>query len=373
MNQSDMTAALICAAGKGRLKLVQTLLNEGACALARRHGETALLRASVAGRLDVVNLLLDRTVNNSNCDLTNDAATAYILAATYGHTQIVQTFLKWGVDINSSRETGETALFRASAFGHIEVVELLVDNGANISATRTSDECHAITRAVSEGHVEIVEFLIKRGADMNLLNSQGWSLLALASNFGKLEVIKMLLDCGVNIDGTTNDSEKAIHRAIIAGYCDIAKYLIRRGADVRAVRKGDGCTALHQAAYRGLVDIVGLLIKGGAEVNAVDRRGSVALHSASYRNRVSVVKLLLNSGATIDAAEMDGNTALITAAERGHFEIVVILLERGANVHAENNDGESAIRLAARAKHGKIVRLLWETGAEFNEQISQFQ
>ena len=52
------------------------------------------------------------------------------------------------------------------------------------------------------------------------------------------------------------------------GHVDVAKVLIQNGADVNAVDE-DKWTALHFAAENGHVDVAKVLIQNGADVNAV--------------------------------------------------------------------------------------------------------
>ena len=65
------------------------------------------------------------------------------------------------------------------------------------------------------------------------------------------------------------DKKTALHVAAKNGHVDVAKVLIQNGADVNAVEK-DKWTALHLAARNGHVDVAKVLIQNGADVNAVE-------------------------------------------------------------------------------------------------------
>ena len=64
------------------------------------------------------------------------------------------------------------------------------------------------------------------------------------------------------------------------GHVDVVKVLIQNGADVNAVAVNKW-TALHFAAENGHVDVAKVLIQNGADVNAVHKDKRTALHIAA--------------------------------------------------------------------------------------------
>ncbi len=86
------------------------------------------------------------------------------------------------------------------------------------------------------------------------------------------------------------------------GELEAVRELIRRGADVDAVR-GDGMTALHFAAERGHAEVARALIDAGAAVGAGTRIGRYApLHLAARGGHGTIVARLLEAGADPNAA-----------------------------------------------------------------------
>ena len=82
---------------------------------------------------------------------------------------------------------------------------------------------------------------------------------------------------------------------------DVIKLLIERGANVN-LRSCDGETALHIASSFQLYDAAKILIENGASVNIIDDNNSTPLHRAIYNQNKNdiyykLVKLLIINGA----------------------------------------------------------------------------
>jgi ankyrin repeat protein len=58
--------------------------------------------------------------------------------------------------------------------------------------------------------------------------------LHLASEYGKMEVVSLLLDRKAFINGKTKNGYTALHLACQNGHLNLVKFLIERGSDVLA-------------------------------------------------------------------------------------------------------------------------------------------
>jgi len=68
---------------------------------------------------------------------------------------------------------------------------------------------------------------------------------------GNVDLVKRLLDSGVNVDAANEHGVTALHLASANAHCSVLHVLATRGADVDAV-DNEGNTAMHYAA--GLLD-----------------------------------------------------------------------------------------------------------------------
>jgi hypothetical protein len=114
--------------------------------------------------------------------------------------------------------------------------------------------------------------------------------------------------------GGEEDGWTCLMTAALHGHLDICRLLIDKGAQVNA-KDRNGCTPLHWAAERGHIEIVRLLCDHGADVDARNHQdGSRPLHYAARKGRISIVKELIEvKNAEINARDDDGETALSDA------------------------------------------------------------
>jgi ankyrin repeat protein len=197
----------------------------------------------------------------------------------------------------------------------------------------SSDLNQKLVEAAYEGNLIEVERLIAEGADIN-----AFAEINDSSSSGY----------------TWSYTYTPLGGASATGHIEIVKLLIQNGADVNAGCQFDR-TALMQACDYGNIEIVKLLIQNGAEINATAFMGSTALMDACNSGNLEIVKILLDNGALVKVKDNFLETALKNAIRKGHIEIVNLLLQHGANradlvvrtktqwSHCKNNNDYSCI------------------------------
>jgi len=92
------------------------------------------------------------------------------------------------------------------------------------------------------------------------------------------------------------DGITTLMKAAYVGREDLVRDLVDRGVDTSA-RDIAGYTALMCAAYAGKLEVVKLLIGAGSDVNASDLEGSTPLMFAAQNGHCEVVEALVKAGA----------------------------------------------------------------------------
>ena len=89
------------------------------------------------------------------------------------------------------------------------------------------------------------------------------SVLGMASSYGRLDVVRLSVAKGADINLRGSNDWTALMGAARNGHTDIVRYLVEHGANVN-LRNNDGATAASMAYDRGNVDIFDYLMANGA-------------------------------------------------------------------------------------------------------------
>lgn len=160
---------------------------------------------------------------------------------------------------------------------------------------------------------------------------------------GKKEVVRALLQKGVDVNVPQIDGTTALHWAVRADDLEMADLLLRAGARTSSTNR-DGATPMQLASLNGSAAMIGRLLKAGVDANApLSSFGDTALMLAARTGKPEAVKLLLDSGAKVDARESWGDTtALMWAVAEGNHVVVRLLIDRGADVNVRSKFVPSA-------------------------------
>ena len=202
---------------------------------------------------------------------------------------------------------------------------------SDVNSVDTSFGWTPLCHAILGGHIDIVKLFLTRGVDMNAKDAFGRTPLSWAAVNGQEDVGKLLLEYGAEIDAKGIYGQTPLSWAAENGHQDVVKLLLDHGADINA-KDTSGRTPLSWAAEEGQQDVVRLLLDHGAGINAKDTSGRTPLSWAAEEGRQDVVQLLLaTTEVDIDVKDVDDRTPLAMAYENRHGGIVKLLERAGAN------------------------------------------
>uniref|UniRef100_A0A8D2ZIC7 Ankyrin repeat domain 6 n=1 Tax=Scophthalmus maximus TaxID=52904 RepID=A0A8D2ZIC7_SCOMX len=216
--------------------------------------------------------------------------------------------------------------------------------------------------ASHKGQADNVVQLINKGAKV-AVTKYGRSPLHLAAHKGHLEVVRILLKAGCDLDIQDDGEQTSLHRAAVVGNSDVISALIQEGCALDRQDK-DGNTALHEVSWHGFSQSVKLLVKAGANVHAKNKAGNTALHLACQNGHAQSSKVLLLGGSRPDSKNHCGDTCLHVAARYNHMAMIRILLGAFCSVSEKNLAGDTPLHVAAALNHKKTVRMLLEAGGD---------
>ena len=136
-------------------------------------------------------------------------------------------------------------------------IQEYIDSGQDIRATSRND-ISFFQLAISKGSVDIVKQLLDKGLDIDKFPIPGCrSPLAHALDFNKEEIAHLLLDRGANTESITSVGDDAIQLAVSAGMYNVVLRLIDSSTDFNVNRANrNGNTLLHLAIIYKRDDLV---------------------------------------------------------------------------------------------------------------------
>lgn len=198
----------------------------------------------------------------------------------------------------------------------------------------TALEIHSL---IQHGEIDPVILSIHQGiidVDMKI-GPSGESLLHIATQFGRFELVKFLLRSGAEVDIRDNVQRTALHIVSFLTKQNAEKILnllLKHGADVE-VRDSNGRTPLDRAAsVRKTENIARLLLEANADVDPKDNQERTPLRRTALRTQSEegTARLLLDYEADINARSGE-QTHLKEAVEKSNRPMTNLLLQRGAN------------------------------------------
>ena len=275
---------------------------------------------------------------------------------------LVREFIREGADILAgySQNAFDVATLMESEAKLIEV--FIAEKGVDATVGRNGETM--LMLAARDGHTDVVKFLIDNGVDLNHKDSVGWTALMFAATWERMEIVKLLIDNGADLN-ITNYGKTALMYAAWNGSTEVVKTLIEIGANIN-IQNDNGDTALILAARRGLTEIVKILVENGADMNIKDKYGWTALMHAAWNGSTEVVKFLIDNGADLNHKNNGGWTALMYASRYGYTEVVKLFIDNGADMNHKSNVGGTALICAAREGRTEVVKLLIDNGADMN-------
>ena len=296
-----------------------------------QRGCPPLVLAAVAGRTDIVELLLQRGASVDLASSPAPPARRRHAAVADGSREDAAGSAAAAAEEEEEEEEEEdavapcTALFAATERGDVATMRALLDAGASPDVRNPLD---AMQRKLREYSANCVEHGGGGGGDAPLH-------VAAARDDGA--ALALLLDRGACIEARNATRQTALAIAIVERAGDALTLLLARGASC-AVDDDDeigaGSTPLHYVAARGRLAVVQQLLAAAAEsagsaeptavglraVNALDERGFSPLHHSVRSGKLAVVRALLDAGADATLPTSLGLTAKQLAATRPAFE-----------------------------------------------------
>ncbi|WIG71125.1 ankyrin repeat domain-containing protein (plasmid) [Photobacterium damselae] len=303
----------------------------------KEYIQELFLHALTSSQLPSVEYLISKgaDANKSFTWIGTPNTTPLMVSSRKGDIDTVKYLLKRGLDVNSIDSNGWTALMYAVIEGDMGIVRNLVNEGADLNAKAMSGES-IMSRIVAKNDPLIFQYFLENGVNVNAVDKSGRGVLYDVSWFGKLDYVKALVEHGAKINAediniaaanghievvsflidsvpknffNKVDFASFLDSAASTGNLNVVRYLVERGVDINSLSGMHERSAMMIASQYRFIDIIDYLIKAGGDVNLINKYGKTALmyavnplQGAGYKDEenLDAIKLLITSKAKLN-------------------------------------------------------------------------
>jgi ankyrin repeat protein len=389
-NRLGLTA-LNLAATNGNGAMIRKLFDHGANAnQVEKSGETILMVAARSGNADAVRAILERKVD-PNLTEPQLQLTALMIAAEAGYTDAVRVLLQYKADVNLRSRTGAAPARKMPCAGQTGCGSHglgIVRGGLPEQGYRppTPGSMTSLMLAAREGHVEVARLLLDAGSDVNAVDPNDITPLMMAIGSNRIPMARFLIERGANIN-----AKDWYGRTPLFGAVEMRNVDLHYTTFEHMVTAEDRKVILDFIAFlldkgvdpnirvKEVVPLRSWMYLLGGSLAWVDFTGQTPFLLASLSGDVSTMRLLLKHGADPHIATFAGTTPVMAAAgvnwvvnqtydegQASLLEALKLCHELGMDVNATNSMGLTALMGAANRGSDSIIEFLVSKGARLD-------
>jgi ankyrin repeat protein len=165
-----------------------------------------------------------------------------------------------------------------------------------------------MTYAVSMNNIDIIKLLIKKGANVDISDKHNRSIILTAINYSFYEVIELLLaenknNVGINIvDMKDNNFRIPLHHAIEIKNIEAINLLLKYGSNVNTVDK-HGNNSLHIAVMSRSLEICEMIVKYITNIDSKRHNGESSIHISCNLQLEDITRLLIKNNININVCD----------------------------------------------------------------------
>ncbi|KAJ5542147.1 hypothetical protein N7535_004570 [Penicillium sp. DV-2018c] len=342
--------------------------------LSKSSAESAISWAAQKGSEPSARKLLEMCGPEILDIIADDHQRPIVVAAENGHSHLVKLFLGYCFQYDNTEEEGclFTETLRASIEqDHEEIVRLLLESKVDVAFYRQDRyAAQLLSVAVQYGRLSIVKLLLEHNySSPNTPKPEEKIPLAIAASTkpspANLEITRLLIEAGANLD---TDSSPILEAAR-SGNMPVMKLFLETGFDPR---KLDELEVLIEFSWPRRRDHqMAALLLSWIDVDRVIASGNIQrcyLLRGAISNRFDdLLQRILEGQSIFDEAHKQARARLSLCPLKlavcyGRTRTVKLLLEHGANPNGES-DGLQPVALALDRGRNEIARLLRDKGA----------
>ncbi|XWV24816.1 hypothetical protein QJ856_gp0967 [Tupanvirus deep ocean] len=215
---------------------------------------------------------------------------------------------------------------------------------------------------MGKANFEIIKYVIDNCFDLHCLYNNGGNIMHSAVCYASLDVIKYLVNKGVEIDiSETSSGKKPIHFVCKYRNDDIFKYF----SSLNVSLEGDdnrGNHPIHYLLKNGNISKETLIefIERGINLECSNKKGMYPLHivCCNVDENVDLVRYLFNKNMNLECTNCEGWKPIHYICKGTNVELIKEIIDKGVDIESSTLDGTRPIHLLAKPETLSIVEYL---------------
>ncbi len=235
----------------------------------------------------------------------------------------------------------------------------------------TTSVGYQLIKAVEKGDLACYNALMSENPKMESViePTRNETLLHIAARYNQPEMVKLLINKGLNVNAVNQAGNTPLHLAVFSGSYALIESLFKHGADYQ-LRNQRGRTALEYVSYGKNPEIYNLFLAKDKDIlNYKSAEGAGLLHWAATAGDTAGFAYLLAKG--LDAKTEDNNGANVVHWAYSNGDIIMLryLKNMGLDYNLVSSKGFSPVTVAMMQKNLKTIEILLEVGLTVNQKF----
>ena len=212
-------------------------------------------------------------------------------------------------------------LFLAITEGDVDTVRRLVGEDPSLASARDASGLPVVLLALFNQQREAADALLAADPELGVLE---------AAAVGRADRVRELVEKDPAVlQERTPDGFSPLGLGAFLGGADVVRVLLEAGVDADDDADNQfGVRPVNAAAAAHDHESMKLLLDAGANPDAQQKGGFTPLHEAAHTDDVEMARLLLDAGADPSIAAEDGRDSATVAADDGSEQVAALLSER---------------------------------------------